>query len=344
MRRGLAALAALAAAGLIAAGCGSEGIPEAGNTSRGKAALHRRGPVRQLPHARRRRHEGTGRARPRRRVRRSRAGTASARRRSPSVVRNQIAYPVTDPTTGAPGMPANLVTGQDADDVALYVASVAGKAVPPPTGGPPSAGATTGGTTTGGGGGKQSGATIFASAGCGSCHTLAARGHERHDRPEPRRGEAVEGARGRARHERRARRCPPSRASSARRRSRPSPTTCRRRRKVARSRTTRRQASRPSLPPRPPDRPPRAVIGTPKRARAPVTTPRSSQFERPSGWVEITISSGRRCAPRRPWPATDRRPRSRRAPRCRPPRAGRACDRAAAARPLGHCPRPRPRS
>jgi len=42
------------------------------------------------------------------------------------VVRAQIAYPVTTPSTGAPGMPANIVEGQDADDVATYVASVAG--------------------------------------------------------------------------------------------------------------------------------------------------------------------------------------------------------------------------
>lgn len=53
------------------------------------------------------------------------------------VVRGQIAYPVTEPVgvieTGgkeerAPGMPANLVTGDDADAVAAYVASVAGVA------------------------------------------------------------------------------------------------------------------------------------------------------------------------------------------------------------------------
>ena len=42
------------------------------------------------------------------------------------VVRDQIAYPVTTPSTGAPGMPADIFTGQDAEDVASYVASVAG--------------------------------------------------------------------------------------------------------------------------------------------------------------------------------------------------------------------------
>lgn len=43
-----------------------------------------------------------------------------------SVVRTQIAYPVEEPTTGLPGMPADIYTGDDADDVAAYVASVAG--------------------------------------------------------------------------------------------------------------------------------------------------------------------------------------------------------------------------
>ena len=42
------------------------------------------------------------------------------------VVRGQIAYPVTTPSTGAPGMPADIFEGQDAEDVATYVASVAG--------------------------------------------------------------------------------------------------------------------------------------------------------------------------------------------------------------------------
>lgn len=44
------------------------------------------------------------------------------------VVRDAIAYAIEEPPTGAPGMPANIVTGQDAIDVATYVASVAGTA------------------------------------------------------------------------------------------------------------------------------------------------------------------------------------------------------------------------
>jgi mono/diheme cytochrome c family protein len=82
------------------------------------------------------------------------------------VVRGQIAYPVEEPPTGGPGMPADLVTGDDADAVASYVASVAGLK-------------TTGGTQTGGGqagGGDTDGKQIFTSAGCAGCHTLAAAG------------------------------------------------------------------------------------------------------------------------------------------------------------------------
>lgn len=46
------------------------------------------------------------------------------------VVRGQIAYPVVTTPTGAPGMPADIVTGQDAEDVASYVTAVAGIANP----------------------------------------------------------------------------------------------------------------------------------------------------------------------------------------------------------------------
>jgi mono/diheme cytochrome c family protein len=59
-------------------------------------------------------------------------------------------------------MPANIVTGQDAIDVAAYVASVAGQ----------------GGYTTGGGFASlgTDGAKIFTGAHCAGCHTLAAAG------------------------------------------------------------------------------------------------------------------------------------------------------------------------
>jgi cbb3-type cytochrome c oxidase subunit III len=63
-------------------------------------------------------------------------------------------------STGSPAMPANLVTGDDVDSVAAYVASVAGK--------PGAAVAAGGGQATGGKG-------IF-KTNCAGCHTLASAG------------------------------------------------------------------------------------------------------------------------------------------------------------------------
>lgn len=75
-----------------------------------------------------------------------------------NIVADQIKYAV-------PPMPQNLVTGEDAADVAAYVAQFAGaKGFSEEAGGGPSA--------VGGSDGKS----IFASAGCGSCHTFAAAG------------------------------------------------------------------------------------------------------------------------------------------------------------------------
>lgn len=90
------------------------------------------------------------------------------------VVRDQIQYPITNTSTGAPGMPGIDTTlpecgdneqkgcvedqGQAADDIATYVSTVAGRAVAKP-----------GGTTPGGTDGKA----IFTTVGCSSCHTLS---------------------------------------------------------------------------------------------------------------------------------------------------------------------------
>ena len=100
-----------------------------------------------------------------------------------AVVRDQISYPIEAPNTGAPGMPADLVTGDDADAVAAYVASVAGLATGGGSetggGGTTTGGGETqggGGTTTGGEAGGADGEAIFAEAGCGGCHTLEAAG------------------------------------------------------------------------------------------------------------------------------------------------------------------------
>lgn len=91
------------------------------------------------------------------------------------VVRGQIAYPTVATVTGAPGMPADIFTGDDAEDVATYVASVAGIGVedggsqpaPPPSPTPPPA------AGDGDAAKLEAGKNVFATAGCGSCHTLA---------------------------------------------------------------------------------------------------------------------------------------------------------------------------
>ena len=79
------------------------------------------------------------------------------------LVRAQIAHPVEEPPTGAPGMPANIYEGEQADSVAAFVAAVAGNPEAGGGGGEPLTDAT-------------DGETIFLQAGCGSCHTLAAAG------------------------------------------------------------------------------------------------------------------------------------------------------------------------
>jgi cytochrome c2 len=103
------------------------------------------------------------------------------------VVRDQIHLP--SPAEGVanfPVMPANLVTGSDADAVSAYVASVAGVSTPPapppppppppPVPPPPPPSPTTGQTTTTGptpsGGNAAKGKSLFASLGCSSCHSI----------------------------------------------------------------------------------------------------------------------------------------------------------------------------
>jgi len=87
------------------------------------------------------------------------------------VVRGQIAY--ADPEGP---MKPNLVTGSDADSVALYIAKCAGNpncGVTAATNAPPPAPSGGGKTTTTA---APNGKAVFASAGCGACHTLKAAG------------------------------------------------------------------------------------------------------------------------------------------------------------------------
>jgi mono/diheme cytochrome c family protein len=75
------------------------------------------------------------------------------------IVEAQVEYPRPSTTNPAASMPADIVTGQDLEDVAAYVglyAGVPGAAPPQAPGGP--------------------GAQVFADNGCGGCHALAAAG------------------------------------------------------------------------------------------------------------------------------------------------------------------------
>jgi mono/diheme cytochrome c family protein len=75
------------------------------------------------------------------------------------IVKAQVEFPRPSNDNPAASMPADIVTGQDLEDVAAYVgmyAGVPGAAPPKVPGGP--------------------GAQVFASNGCGGCHTLAAAG------------------------------------------------------------------------------------------------------------------------------------------------------------------------
>ena len=88
------------------------------------------------------------------------------------IVRGQIAYPELP-------MPANLYRGQDAKDIALYVAKCAGNAscgVTAETSQPSSSGGGATTTTSAAPSAKPDGKSVFASAGCAGCHTLKAAG------------------------------------------------------------------------------------------------------------------------------------------------------------------------
>ena len=163
--RGLAGACAVLIAAIAATGCGTTGLPEAGDTTRGKELFKEKcGQCHTLADAGTRGVIGPNLDDAFRQSRADGLGDATIQ----SVVRGQISYPVEDPPTGAPGMPADIVTGDDADSVALYVASVAALPVRAQPG-----------TDTGGGGGSgeaPDGEAIFAEAGCGGCHVLEAAG------------------------------------------------------------------------------------------------------------------------------------------------------------------------
>ncbi len=175
----LASIAALALSAFVVAGCnaGTGGVAAAGNTSRGKQLFTQRcAACHALKDA-----GSTGRVGPD-------LDAAFASDKAQGFAESTIRQVVADQIKFAgqfgakgPTMPQDLVTGEDVDAVAAYVASVAGKkgaaggggaAAPPTT----TEQTTTGGTTTTGGGGG--GASLAAGrdlfkTNCAACHTLA---------------------------------------------------------------------------------------------------------------------------------------------------------------------------
>jgi cytochrome c6 len=161
------------AAALLATGCGAEGIPSESGASQGKELFRPAcGSCHVVGDAGTQGEIGPNLDEAFEHVRREGFDESSLR----SLVRNQIEYPVEDPVTGQAGMPGpdetlpecdaegqpqNCVEDQDeaADAIAAYVASVAGTeaSIRAAAQGPEG----------------TDGKSIFTSAGCGSCHTLA---------------------------------------------------------------------------------------------------------------------------------------------------------------------------
>ena len=169
--RTLAAASGLAAVALLAAGCGTGGISKGkADTAHGKQLFQEKcGSCHTLADA------GTqGKIGPN--LDDAFSGPRQEGFKESSIrniVDGQIKYAIEHPSgfvkgpngeeLPAPGMPRDLVKGSDANDVAAYVASVAG----------------VGGFTTPGGSFASlgtNGEAIFKGAGCSGCHTLAAAG------------------------------------------------------------------------------------------------------------------------------------------------------------------------
>jgi mono/diheme cytochrome c family protein len=161
-------------AALLLTGCGAEGIPEESGATQGRELFTQAcGSCHVVGDAQTQGEIGPNLDEAFEFVRREGFDESSLR----ALVRNQIEYPVEDPVTGQAGMPGPdetlpeckggegenefCVEDQDeaADSISAYVASVAGTEA--------SIQAAAGGTE------ATDGKTIFTSAGCGSCHTLA---------------------------------------------------------------------------------------------------------------------------------------------------------------------------
>jgi anti-sigma B factor antagonist len=163
LRKALVQAAALLLIAFGAAGCGAVGRVTSGDTSEGKASFQKNcGSCHTLADA-----KTSGAIGPNLDDAFSSDKTQGfSEQTMADIVRGQIAYPE-EP------MPANIVRGSEADSVALYIAKCAGNAncgVTAARAAPPAGTTTTAGS--GGGGGGPDGKQVFASAGCGGCHTL----------------------------------------------------------------------------------------------------------------------------------------------------------------------------
>jgi mono/diheme cytochrome c family protein len=172
VRRAISAAFLLGSLVLVLSGCGTGGLDDGGNISNGKALFTGEGTCSSchtLAHAGAKGQVGPDLDAAFAVMRDEKYPQSTIR----EIVAKQIKYPNTKPATGAPGMPANLVKGQDVDDVAAYVACAAGL----PVQGAVDAGCGPGPSTGGGGGGSSTdGKAIFNDQGCSSCHTLKAAG------------------------------------------------------------------------------------------------------------------------------------------------------------------------
>ena len=192
--RGLVGTCAILIALLTASGCGTVGLSETGegNATSGKELFSQKcGSCHVLADAGTKGQIGPNLDDAFLQARADGLGESTIR----SVVRGQIEYPVQEPSTGTPGMPGpdtllpecedgsesepkGCVADQNdaAEDIAAYVASVAGKPTTGNAGGGGTGGQDTGGSPKVGAGGGPGGEAIFADAGCGGCHVLEAAG------------------------------------------------------------------------------------------------------------------------------------------------------------------------
>jgi mono/diheme cytochrome c family protein len=116
-------LCGVASAALVAAGCGAVGRVTSGDPAAGKMLfVSKCGACHTLAAAGTKGTIGPNLDNAFRADKSASFSSSATEQTIRDVVRGQIAYPETDPGTGHPGMTPNLLHGQQAKDVAVYVA------------------------------------------------------------------------------------------------------------------------------------------------------------------------------------------------------------------------------